>query len=380
MDLDISSNLCFHDFFGYCKNHTKDFCPHGAHLKATCDIGSDCRDLVCRKQKRHPRKCKWFSLQGFCKLQDTCRFFHFSISLEILEIKAMLKANSKQFEELMNSIEHLKSISTKKAKQITKEISCEICDKDFVSKSGLTRHIKAKHSQKIPSFDIFNDNNEIDKKEANQDHNVVNKHEIESTKLDLENEIDNDETSSINIDSDDNENDIKTCLDKQYEGLSKKERQREISLAVLERFADFELRQEIKNEIEDAKYLTIPKHYKNLKNNRVFKHDEDFPPLVSTKDETLMLTFTFNEISNVEIDHLALASDDIGKIEISNYDQEKNDLYFRDPGPSDNYDTRSDVHESPECGNDNKNQENFQAAKEYVLFSHIVEKNISQYF
>ena len=61
----------------------------------------------------------------------------------------------------------------------------------------------------------------------------------------------NDDNKAIskNIDSDDNEIDIKTCLDKQYEGLSKKERQREISLAVLERFADFELRQEIKCDV-----------------------------------------------------------------------------------------------------------------------------------
>ena len=226
MDLDISSNLCFHDFFGYCKNHTKDFCPHGDHLKATCDIGSDCRDLVCRKQKRHPRKCKWFSLQGFCKLQDTCRFFHFSISLEILEIKAMLKANSKQLEELMNSFEYLKSISTKKAKQITKEINCDICNRDFISKSGLTRHIKAKHSgPKIPKFNLFDD-------ETKPELDNVNEEKTEPCP-----EIDDDnEASSTNIDSD--ENDI-TCVDRQYQDqeLSKKQKNKLIALSLLEIFA-----------------------------------------------------------------------------------------------------------------------------------------------
>ena len=374
-----SESICHHDFNGFCRNwasvsaNAARKCPHGHHFDETCDIGPLCKDVICHNKKRHPKKCKYFAIYGFCKLEKECRYNHFDISQFVLEIKSLVASNSEQLKKINSTLDEIsKAKSYKDKKQITKEINCDICNRDFISKSGLTRHIKAKHSgSKIPHFNIFDDETKPELDNVNE----------EKTEPEPCPEIDDDdETSSINIDSDDNENDIKTCLDKQDEGLSKKERQREISLAVLERFADFEQRQEIKNEIEDAKYLTIPKHYKNLKNNRVFKHDEDFPPLVSTKDENLMLTFTFNEISNVEIDHLALASDDIGKIEISNYDQEKNDLYFRDPGPNDNYDTRSDVHESPECGNDNKNQENFQAAKEYVLFSHIVEKNISQYF
>ena len=157
MDLNVSSKICHHDYYGFCRHHkAKDGCPHGVHLKDTCETGSICCDKMCLQQKRHPHICKWFSLQNFCKIKNACRYNHFNISSTILDMKNMLISNAEQIDFLKSSLDELISKSPKKTKPTTKELNCAICNKNFISKSGLTRHIKAKHGEpKIPEFDLF---------------------------------------------------------------------------------------------------------------------------------------------------------------------------------------------------------------------------------
>ena len=389
MDLDKASEVCFHDFFGYCRNHKeKDGCPHGHHLKITCEMGTDCNDTICRQNKRHPRRCKWHNLQGFCKLQDTCRYNHFSISSSISDLKSLLEANTEQLEQLKSSFENLKSISNKKAKSTIKELNCDICKKDFVSQSGLTRHIKAKHSgPKIQPIDLFNDkeikacglvDNEKDKTEKGHDaHNKDSKHEKEPSKSEIKDVKDNDSETDSNSDSD-NEDNI-TCSHDDNEKSKKQNRKSMIALSVFEKLKSYQQKQE-RDEIEQDKFLKIPRHYKNFRHNKTFKHDNSLPPLFSMDSENLMITLTFNRVSDFELDHLE--HDDVGKIEVNDNDDDKDKnlcLTDEDENSNPGHDTICDDYDD-HFGHEDQHETNGHNNLESCNFAQIIERNMSEYF
>ena len=64
------ASFCKHFKFGYCKFGEK--CLK-RHLKETCQT-NDCNSKSCNK--RHPKICKFFSLNQVCKFGDACCYKH----------------------------------------------------------------------------------------------------------------------------------------------------------------------------------------------------------------------------------------------------------------------------------------------------------------
>jgi hypothetical protein len=66
--------VCHHHKFGYCK--FKQQCLK-EHVKNECEDLSSCREIkFCRK--RHPKICRRFSIENFCKFGEQCSYVHLS--------------------------------------------------------------------------------------------------------------------------------------------------------------------------------------------------------------------------------------------------------------------------------------------------------------
>ena len=66
--------MCQHHKFGYCK--FKQQCLK-EHVKNECEDLSSCREIkFCRK--RHPKICRRFSIENFCKFGEQCSYVHLS--------------------------------------------------------------------------------------------------------------------------------------------------------------------------------------------------------------------------------------------------------------------------------------------------------------
>ena len=84
---DSSSQLCKFHYHGYCRR--KNNCLNH-HLELTCLDGPSCQDNYCRKVKRHPNYCRYFSASGSCKLDKKCSYTHTSFASEISNLKSQL--------------------------------------------------------------------------------------------------------------------------------------------------------------------------------------------------------------------------------------------------------------------------------------------------
>ena len=81
-----SSPPCYHHYNGFCRRAKSISCPLGQHLQITCSLGPMCMDDYCREVKRHPRLCKYYLLQGFCKMKEKCQYFHYNIISNIQQL------------------------------------------------------------------------------------------------------------------------------------------------------------------------------------------------------------------------------------------------------------------------------------------------------
>ena len=103
------ASLCKHFKFGYCKFGEK--CQK-RHLKETCQT-SDCNSKNCNK--RHPKICKFFSLNQVCKFGDACCYkhklnaTHSSLLEEISVLHAMISSMKDFIQALEDDILRLKS-------------------------------------------------------------------------------------------------------------------------------------------------------------------------------------------------------------------------------------------------------------------------------
>ena len=89
--------VCLFDKFSFCKNGVK--CSR-VHLKEVCQ-NRECDYRKCNK--RHPRPCRFFRLNGFCKFGTSCRYSH---------------RVSKEVEESNKKIESLEKVTDKLSKQV----------------------------------------------------------------------------------------------------------------------------------------------------------------------------------------------------------------------------------------------------------------------
>ena len=68
----MEGEVCMYQKFGYCKY--KESCLK-RHLQETCQDSSACSSkMSC--QKRHPKGCKRFAIEGFCIFGAGCAYRH----------------------------------------------------------------------------------------------------------------------------------------------------------------------------------------------------------------------------------------------------------------------------------------------------------------
>ena len=97
-----ASPVCKHNQLGYCKYGNQCHKPHNNNI---------CRANVCRNKEcreRHPRKCRYFNQNGWCKFQS-CSYSHKTIvtndKVEVLENE--INNLKKQVTELDNNIKEI---------------------------------------------------------------------------------------------------------------------------------------------------------------------------------------------------------------------------------------------------------------------------------
>ena len=165
-----------------CRHHQRGFCKHADkchkhHVNEICST-IPCKDLNCTK--RHPKKCKYFEENNFCKFNTKCAYSHEKpeISVEVkyaLEEIQKLKDEIKELKDNMNnhtqqrqeknsaekSIEVVKSeIEKLKLENINilhmislfeepevkmTYFKCDLCDSSFISERALNEHVKLNH-------------------------------------------------------------------------------------------------------------------------------------------------------------------------------------------------------------------------------------------
>ena len=100
--------VCKHFKFGFCKFGER---CRKQHLKETCQI-EECHMKTCNK--RHPRICKYFSVNQVCKFGDICCYkhklssHHRNILDQISSLKATISSMTESIEALENKILSLK--------------------------------------------------------------------------------------------------------------------------------------------------------------------------------------------------------------------------------------------------------------------------------
>ena len=114
------------DKFSYCKNGVK--CS-SVHLKEVCPK-RECDYRKCNK--RHPRPCRFFRDNGFCKFGTSCRYSH---------------RVPKEIEENNKKVESLEEVTKKLSKQVAdqdaeiKALKLELCQIENVQLKGLRKQV-----------------------------------------------------------------------------------------------------------------------------------------------------------------------------------------------------------------------------------------------
>ena len=279
----MDSKICQYDFRGFCKNFKMDQCPNGAHFKETCKNGPICTDNICLKEKRHPKLCRFLKIYGYCKLENQCRYSHYSILDTIFELKDMISKFFDQLQELRSEINSTKK-STKNSTNLIKNFTCEFCGQNFVSKGGKTRHVNVKHeNQKIPPLETF-DLKKPEKCKNDHDHDTT----LQKNNLSSDNERKIDEKNhdlTENKDFEDPEFST-TCID----GPDKIKKKQQIAFLVNEKLRNHVERIEKTSE-EEENFIKIPKMYKDTTTEEAFEYDDLIAYTKNGKNLTIILNF-----------------------------------------------------------------------------------------
>ena len=182
----MEGQICNHFKYGYCK--FKEACQK-VHVTGECKKLSSCKDKYCNT--RHPKICKRFSLEKFCKFGEDCAYLHLQdlvpqgetenekcsqdtksslneVKIELLEgevktLKLELKKLKAITEKLYEKVKDIKSTKLLERDQEKETIpakenvpskekipermkfKCEKCDASFKKQVTLQKHINTKH-------------------------------------------------------------------------------------------------------------------------------------------------------------------------------------------------------------------------------------------
>ena len=136
-----ASPVCKHFQTGFCKFADK--CKR-QHEKEICQT-THCSLKTCRK--RHPKLCKFFSLNHFCKFGDLCCYKHLiAESQSTPHLLTVLQTKVDEMEQIIKSLQS----EIVALRDINK---CEVCDYMATSSTSLKAHTNKKHkhaSQAVP--------------------------------------------------------------------------------------------------------------------------------------------------------------------------------------------------------------------------------------
>ena len=122
-----NENVCKFFKYGFCK--FKSNCRK-KHVLEVCD-DKECNKSLCIK--RHPRPCKYFDNNGFCKLGSICAYAHNNhkkneiqkLELKIDELIQLVKKKEEVIEQLVHDVKELKEFFND---QLNQEIDDDVDD------------------------------------------------------------------------------------------------------------------------------------------------------------------------------------------------------------------------------------------------------------
>ena len=148
---DIEVFECKYNKFGFCK-----YCDQCTRLHYTekCNNLAACSDIK-RCPKRHPKACKQYSLERFCRFGNSCSYEHCGQQESNKESENALKIKEleKSVKDMSEKIKHMESELAKSKmcaashSNNSNDISCEDCDYRCKKNSSLRKHINTKHGK-----------------------------------------------------------------------------------------------------------------------------------------------------------------------------------------------------------------------------------------
>ena len=128
-----------------CKHFQTGFCKFGdgcckRHVKETCEAKN------CNKKCafRHPKPCKYFTLNKFCTFGEACCYKHSGdpVDIHLREQVRSLQATVEKMAEALKALED----QIVKLKNVNK---CDLCDYTGASSTALKTHVSKKHKERL---------------------------------------------------------------------------------------------------------------------------------------------------------------------------------------------------------------------------------------
>ena len=172
--------VCLYDKFSFCKNGVR--CLK-IHLKETCQ-NRECDYMKCNK--RHPRPCRIFRMNGYCRFGTSCRYSH---------------RLPKEVEDQNNKIESMEKVNAKLLKQVEdqnveiKELKKKMLDIESKELKNLQNQINdlvKKNNEKeiaIKNLNVVSNNCGLDEQDDCDDNEEDVELEEKETNIEKEQEI-----------------------------------------------------------------------------------------------------------------------------------------------------------------------------------------------
>ena len=172
--------VCLYDKFSFCKNGVR--CLK-IHLKETCQ-NRECDYMKCNK--RHPRPCRIFRMNGYCRFGTSCRYSH---------------RLPKEVEDQNNKIESMEKVNAKLLKQVEdqnveiKELKKKMLDfesKDLKNLQNQINDLVKKNNEKeiaIKNLNVVSNNCGLDEQDDCDDNEEDVELEEKETNIEKEQEI-----------------------------------------------------------------------------------------------------------------------------------------------------------------------------------------------
>ena len=167
-----ASPVCKHFQTGFCK--FAENCKW-RHEKEICQI-TRCSSKACRK--RHPKLCKFFALNNFCKFEDLCCYKH--IIAEPHNTPHLLTTLQTKVDAMEQMIETLQS----EIVALKNTYKCEVCDHRASSSTTLKPHISKKHKHASQHTQLENERNQLSDTSLNASLPCEERHEFSDSAFD----------------------------------------------------------------------------------------------------------------------------------------------------------------------------------------------------